>query len=211
MNTATTTPKIPTPTPNEVKKYLKKWNEKTGESYARQERSLRKLFQETYPLNDELDDVLIKVSALDNLYNTMIQRKAPSAVVTVAEHIIALHQKQNIDERLDKQDFELVAEIAVVQINDSKKINFYSFASKYCSHHRPMAYPIYDSYVEKVLKYFMREDEFDTFKLDDLKEYPRYRKVLLKFRKHYQLTEFNFKEMDMYLWQVGREYLPSNY
>lgn len=29
--------------------------------------------------------------------------------------------------------------------------NFYSFASKYCSHHNPLDYPIYDIYVDEVL------------------------------------------------------------
>ena len=32
---------------------------------------------------------------------------------------------------------------------NGKKKNLYSFASKYCSHHNPEAYPIYDSYVDE--------------------------------------------------------------
>ncbi|UTW70364.1 hypothetical protein KHA80_07545 [Anaerobacillus sp. HL2] len=41
-----------------------------------------------------------------------------------------------------------------------KKKNFYSFATKYCSHHNPLDYPIYDSYVDEVLRHFRNRDGF---------------------------------------------------
>ena len=46
---------------------------------------------------------------------------------------------------------------------DGKQKNFYSFATKYCSHHRPYDYAIYDSYVDKVLRHFRNVDGFSDF------------------------------------------------
>ena len=94
---------------------------------------------------------------------------------------------------------------------EAKVKNFYSFATKYCSHHNPIEYPIYDSYVEKVLKYFRKKDKFADFKNADLKDYQHFKQILLTFRSYYGLEEFNIKEIDQYLWQLGKEYFPKNY
>jgi hypothetical protein len=45
-----------------------------------------------------------------------------------------------------------------------REINFYSFATKYCSHHKPEMYPIYDSYVDKMLGYFKKRTIFISLK-----------------------------------------------
>ena len=61
------------------------------------------------------------------------------------------------------QDETLVNDIAKVNINGKEKY-FYSFATKYCSHHYPTVFPIYDSYVEKVLLHFNKKDKFYEFR-----------------------------------------------
>ena len=78
----------------------------------------------------------------------------------------------DIDQRLGNRDLALVNDIAEVKVNGQKTINFYSFATKYCSHHFPEDYPIYDSFVEKMLMPFKRVDKFYRCKKDDLKHYP---------------------------------------
>ena len=88
---------------------------------------------------------------------------------------------------------------------------FYSFSTKYCSHHNPKEYPIYDSYVEKVLKYFRKTDKFSKFKNADLKDYQKFKNIIIAFREYYDLEEFNLKEIDQYLWQLGKEYFPNKY
>ena len=145
------------PTVIEIKKYLNKWDKL--ENYVLQESSLQKLFNKTYPLNNDMDDVLIKVCSLNDFYSTNI-----FSPFTIAKHIVEL----DIDDRLRKGDLELVNEIAIVKVNGNKKINFYSFATKYCSHHKPIVYPIYDSHVEKLLMYFKKTDKFFKFKKEDL-------------------------------------------
>jgi hypothetical protein len=192
--------KIVKPSKSEINRYLKKWD--SLENYVLQESSLKKLFSETYPLNNEMDEVLIKVCTLNDFYSTNI-----FSPFTVAKHIVALQ----IDERLNNNDLTLVNDIAKVKVNGKKYINFYSFATKYCSHHKPTIYPIYDRYVEKMLMYLKRTDKFYKFKKDDLKEYENYQSVLLKFQIFYGLEDFNLKEIDKYLWQAGKDYFPRNY
>lgn len=188
------------PCPAQVAMYLEKWD--SLENYVLQESSLRKLFTQTYPLNVEMDDVLIKVCSLNDFYSTNI-----FSPFNVAKHIVELE----IDQRLSDRDFSLVNDIAVVKVNGLKTINFYSFATKYCSHHIPEDYPIYDSFVEKMLMHFKRKDKFFKFKKDDLKHYPTYREILMQFSNFYGLGAFTLKQVDKYLWQAGKDYFPKQY
>ena len=88
-------------------------------NYVLQENSLNKLFYETYPFNNDINEILIKVSSLNDFYSTNI-----FSVFSVAKHILTL----NIDERLRICDEQLVNDIAKVVINGKEK-NFYSFAT----------------------------------------------------------------------------------
>jgi hypothetical protein len=81
------------PSSKEVNKYLKLWD--SLENYVLQESSLRKLFSVTYPLNNNLNDVLIKVCSLNDFYSTNI-----FSPFTVAKHIVSL----DIDEKLNRDD-----------------------------------------------------------------------------------------------------------
>lgn len=188
-----------TPSKNEVEKYLNLWD--SLENYSLQESALEKLFMKTYPLNDNLDDVLIKVCSLNDFYSTNI-----FSPFTVAKHIVDL----KIDNNLLEEDLGIVNEIALVSMNGWKTKNFYSFATKYCSHHNPREYPIYDSYVDRMLKHYKVKNEFD-FKNEDLKDYAKFKQILIKFRKYYQLESFSLKEIDKYLWQAGKQYFPKKY
>ncbi|MDC1141855.1 hypothetical protein OAU50_02080 [Planctomycetota bacterium] len=192
--------KIPTPSAKQVSIYLKRWQKL--ENYVLQESSIRKLFTTTYPKNVDMDDVLIKVCALNDFYSTNIY-----SPFKVARHIVDLE----IDERLKLGDLELVNEVALVKINRSKTINFYSFATKYCSHHAPVVYPIYDSFVEKLLMHFKRIDRFHDFRKADLRQYPAYREVLTKFSQFYGLEKYSMKQIDQYLWQAGKKHFPRVY
>ena len=182
------------PSSKEISKYLKKWD--TLENYVHQESSLYKLFNVTYPENRLLDEVLIKVCSLNTFYSNNIY--SPFAV---AKHIVSL----GIDKLLNRNDLDLVNKIALIRIRN-RKWNFYSFASKYCSHHKPTVYPIYDSYVEKVLMLLKSRDKFFEFRRADLKQYSIYRGILIQFQKHYGLKKYNLKQIDKYLWQVGKEH-----
>ncbi len=190
---------IPTPSHEQVEFYLNEW--KNLENYQLQESALDKLFFELCPNNTDISDILLKVSTLNDFYSTNI-----FSVYSVAKQILFI----NIDERLKTGDVTLVENIKSVAIN-GKVHNFYSFASKYCSHHNPLAYPIYDSYVDKVLRYFRKRDKFSTFADEDLKNYALFKDILSTFQKHYGLEEYNLKLIDKYLWLLGKNYFRKNY
>ena len=188
---------ISKPSAIEVGKYLKTW--KNLKNYQLQEDALNKLFFELLPSNEEISVILLKVATLNDFYSTNI-----FSVYPVAQHILSL----TIDERLKQGDVTLVNEIQNVTINGVTR-KFYSFSTKYCSHHNPNEYPIYDSYVEKVLKSFRKTDRFFNFKDADLKDYQKFKNIIIAFREYYGLEEFNLKEIDQYL--LGKEYFPNKY
>ena len=159
------------------------------------ESALNKFFLKLCKTNDCLDDVLIKCSALNDFYSTNI-----FDVHTIAVHILNIN---NIDARLQQGDFSLVDEIARVTIN-GKERNFYSFATKYCSHHQPELFAIYDSYVEKVLMTMNKREPFTNEKRDGLKNYKSFISVIRSFQHKFELTQYSLKELDKYLWQLGK-------
>ena len=156
---------IPTPSPVQVDYYLCAWDKL--ENYRLQEKALDKLFFSLCPENTEISDILLKVVALNDFYSTNI-----FSVYPVAKHILSL----DIDTRLKVGDVSLVADIQKVTINGIER-NFYSFATKYCSHHKPLQYPIYDNYVNKILCYFRKQDRFTEFKAADLKNYAKFKRT----------------------------------
>lgn len=190
---------IPTPCVEELEKYLIKWDEL--ENYHLQENALNKLFYQLCPENNKIEDVLLKCATLNDFYSTNI-----FSIYPVAEHIVKL----KIDSRLYSGDITLVKDIQKIIIG-GKERNFYSFATKYCSHHNAKEFPIYDSYVEQILVYFQRKHHFSSFKLADLKEYTIFKKALIDFRTHYGLTKYSLKQIDQYIWQLGKEYFPKKY
>lgn len=190
---------IPSPSKEQMDYYLNKWLEL--ENYRLQEDALDKLFFELCPQNIDIADILLKASTLNNFYSTNI-----FSIYPVAKHILML----NIDSRLKSGDTSLVSDIQQIIIGDKKK-NFYSFATKYCSHHNPLDYPIYDSFVDEVLRYFRNRDGFSNFTDIDLKNYGKFKSVLLDFQRFYSLEEYNLKQIDQYIWQLGKDYFPRNY
>ena len=190
---------VPEPSEEQVEFWLHRWDEL--EDYTAQEDAIDRLFHGEFAKNDNLQNILIKCSVLNDFYSTNIFKIYP-----VAKHILSL----NIDDRLKKGDPSLVDDIAKVSINNKDKY-FYSFASKYCSHHNQLDFPIYDSYVHKVLKYYRNVDRFFIFDENDLKVYSKFKDILIQFRSFYKLDKYNLKELDKYLWQFGKEYFPNNY
>lgn len=190
---------IPTPSIEQVGHYLQTWN--TLENYRLQEDALDKLFLDLCTKNIEISDILLKVVALNDFYSTNI-----FSVYPVAKHILSL----DIDSRLNSGDITLISDLQKVIIGGTVK-NFYSFSTKYCSHHKPLDFPIYDSYVEKVLCYFRDRDRFSNFKTLELKDYKKFKDTLVEFKYFYGLDKYDLKKIDRYMWQLGKDYFPKNY
>lgn len=184
---------LPKPSVKEVEKYLEYWQ--TLENYTAQEKAINKLFIELLPENNLLSDILLKVATLNDFYSTNI-----FSVYAVAKRIYSL----KIDEALKKGDESLVDQIKEVTIRGKTK-NFYSFATKYCSHHNPQAFPIYDRYVGELLYLLNKAYSFSEFKKAELKNYKIFKQVLFDFQRHFRLEKFTLKEIDCYLWLQGKD------
>ena len=191
---------IPKPTQAIVKSYLKKWDKL--ENYVLQEKSLWLLFRDAYPENKKIEHILIKVCCLNDFYSTNI-----FSPFIIAKHILNL----NIDKYLATGNDKVVNKISIVKMPNGRTRNFYSFASKYCSHHWPERYPIYDSYVEKMLMHFQKHEKFDEFSRADLHNYGKFREILEQFKEFFGLYGYSLKDIDKYLWQAGKEFFPKSY
>lgn len=194
---------LETPTIVLVEKYINKFN--NDKRYNHADKAITKLFT-AFPNNKKLEDVLLKTSVINDLYSTNI-----FAIFKIAEHI----QKLDIDQQLKDGDPKLVNQIAtghgILSKKSNKELNFYSFATKYCNWHNQENYAIYDSFVEKVLRAYQKQDKFSTFKLIDLRDFNKFKAILNDFSNHYNLKSSKLKEIDKFLWIYGKEYFPTNY
>jgi hypothetical protein len=181
------------PTTMLINEYVAKFNV-DAETEA-SEAALAQLVQ-AFPRNEKLEHVLLKVVAINALYNTSIYATYP-----VAAHILQL----DIDARLADRDVQLVGDIANVKFGDKKR-RFYSFATKYCSWHAADAYPIYDSYVEQLLWDYVQAHDFINIRRDELQDFPRFKATIEAFRDSFGLSQFGFKEIDKFLWFYGTEW-----
>lgn len=191
---------IPKPNKKIIEEYLIKWDN-LEDHYIWQESSLDKLFHKDYKYNTDLNEILIKCSCLNDFYSTNI-----FLIYPVAKNIYDL----KIDKRLKDGDPSLVNDIARVTISGKEKV-FYSFASKYCSHHNNIEFPIYDYFVDRMLMYFKSKDKFAKFTKDDLKDYVKFKDILIRFKKFYNIDEYNLRDIDKYLWIAGKEYFHKKY
>ena len=183
---------------SEIKKYVERC--KADKKFQLHDSTLNKLFS-LYPKNNNLNEVLMKVCCLNVFQSTSIIK-----IEEIAKYIVSL----DIDKRLQGKDLTIVNEIADKNRNGINR-SVYSFASKYCSHHFENDFPIYDSYVEKMLKELNKQDNFSKFKTADLKDYIEFNRVLNDFRNYYNLNDFTLKELDMYLWSAGKEFFTKKY
>ncbi|MFA7275881.1 MAG: hypothetical protein WC043_03660 [Pseudobdellovibrionaceae bacterium] len=188
----------PNPTPKEIKNYVKKW-EKSPEmrKYKLQEEILDFIFKNACRSNECWDSIFLKVSTLNKFYSTnIINTRA------VADHV---HSIKEFGFRVRKGDLNLVDDLSKVPGIEGRA--FRSFASKYCSRYNPEKFPIYDNLVRGMLISYQKKDNFHSapFKGDDLKDYKFFCEVIRQFRKFYGLEKYTLKEIDRFLWQLGKE------
>jgi hypothetical protein len=152
------------------------------------------LLVNTFPDNRVIGQVLLKVAAINQLYNAGVYTRA---VYAVAKLICEL----DVDAKLNKGSLELVDEIAHTEITGEN--HRYVFATKYCHWHRPDDYPIYDDVVSDLLWKYQKADGFGQFRRGELdsEDYPKYKDIIEQFKTHYKLTTFSFRQLDKFLWR----------
>jgi hypothetical protein len=184
---------LPKPTSERVREFSGLFD--ANERYALADRLLARVFRK-WPRNTDLEDVLAKVVLLNGLYSTRV-----FAVVPMAKHI----QSLAIDDDLLVGVPALVRRVATLTIRNRSRVH-YSFATKYCSWHHPEQFPIYDAQVARSLGRYQHVHTFaDPFAMAALRDYPTFKTVVLAFRHHFGLTECSLREIDKFLWVVGRK------
>ena len=168
------------------------------------ENALKELFS-LFPGNGNLSHVLLKVVAVNTLYSTQIRAYSETIpnVVDVAQHI---HKKaREIDAGMSAGSPEVVETIARVSVPGKGRRNNFSFATKYCSWHKPEAYPIYDRNVQRYLEFLQEKSDFAKgFNVSAAYwTYAQFRGAMEGLRQHYGLGSFTFKEIDKFLWAEG--------
>ena len=186
-----------------IDQYINKFN--SDERYYLADNTITKLF-EKFPYNNDLEDILLKISVINDLYSTNI-----FATFNMAKHI----QSLQIDKDLEVNDPSLVNRIATGHgIKKSKTNgdrNFYSFATKYCSWHNRDNYPIFDDFVEKVLKAYRDYSKFSKFTNTELRSYEKLKGIFSDFKQYFNITKHDLKQIDKFLWMYGKECFPKKY
>ena len=163
-----------------------------------------------YPTNTNEAHVLLKVVALYVFYSTRIPTRAQDSpnVFDIAGCI----PKLNVDQGFEESSLKIVNAISITQFPSKRRVARFSFATKYANWHRQDVYPMWDGRVQNYftcLRKLHRSDwdRFsDGFKLS-LNDwgYPEFHGLMTRFRDHYGLRSFTFKEIDKFLWLHGGE------
>jgi hypothetical protein len=100
------------------------------------------------PLNDNPNDVYLKIIALNTLYSTQIRLYSTQypTMEDIAKQIVSNHQR--IDVAISEGDPEAVDLIGNIRVEGKEKqMDYFVFATKYCSWSHPEKFPIFDSRV----------------------------------------------------------------
>lgn len=177
--------------------YMQTFSQKEG--YFEDDIRVMEYFK-NHPENTDVTEVVLKVSAVQH---PEIDHVVKSRSV-VAKHIVALQ----IDGRLQEADAQLVNDIAHLDY-ENRQYYLYPFASRYCNYHRPADYPIYDSTIEKILKIYYEHVQEEKISDEALKDYSSFKQYMLDFRSALNMEQYNFKEIDKFVWIYGDDILEE--
>lgn len=179
--------------------------------------------------SNSVEDVLAKVSILNNFYNTQLRNYPPDKanikpyihmdVVSMAHHIASCSEFDKFIENGKLSAVEYIRD-GDSQYRKNYHMKEYSFATKYCSfcaaaieHHD--YYPIVDSFSSDVLYYlnhYLSENgsPFHTPRItrNDLTDYSKYCGIYQDFKKYLtfpgNLNPLSNKAIDKFLWHFGK-------
>ncbi|MEI0558353.1 hypothetical protein [Brachyspira intermedia] len=192
--------KLHLPNRDEILEYSNKFN--TEENYKRyrlQENVLKKLFI-SIPDNKDFEGIYLKVKLLNQFYSTNIYD-----IIPVVEKIL----NANIDDKLEYEyeSKNLVDSIRMIKFRENKKTwDLYSFTTKYLSFHKPNYYPIYDSYISKLLCNYKKQG---IINFKNLRDYSEFKNIITDLRKMLNLENHSYKDFDLYLWMFAKEHLNN--
>jgi hypothetical protein len=189
------------PDEKNAEKYWDQWQEA---GYDIIDNAIRSAFLEVN--NTDIKIVRARVTLVNSLYHTHI-----SDIEKVSKHIVEKAINEGLDSKImsseeckNKEAVELISNVQKLHL-PRNVVSIYSFATKYCSFHNPTKFPIYDSNVEWVLKYYRKNGPLEFKKVEDLKNYSIFKKVIDDFMEYYGWdSKYKYKKIDEYLWELGR-------
>lgn len=119
---------------------------------------------------------------------------------TAAQHIVGL----DLYDRLQIGDASLVPDLGKMRFRNKDRYVL-SFATKYCSWHKPDLFQIFDSYVEWILWQYKKLCSFASFKRYELRVYPQFVSIVAQFVNHFGLAQLSRKDLDRFLWSEGKD------
>lgn len=133
-----------------------------------------------------------------HLINTSYHTRVP--VENMVDNILNI---KNLGDLINNGDAK-----AVDFITNCGDKHYFVFATKYCCFGNMKKFPIYDSLSAKVLQWFNDRDGFAKSiqfeKIKDIRNYITYKDAIDMFIKKYKLKLSNYKELDKFLWLVGK-------
>lgn len=159
-----------------------------------------------FPQNIDRELVAMKVSLIDLTNSTNLGRHISK--ISLSELVELILSIQDFDERIAQGDPELVSQIA----RCNGKVNFFSFASKYCTYHNVDAYErddysIFDSIVKDALPYYIPRLTKTT--INDWREtynYAAFNDCIGKLLDQNNIhIPFRRRKFDHFLWYANRK------
>ncbi len=198
---------LPMPSEAVYKKYIKIFNDKYVKSEFgndfNTEILLDNLFKEYNHSNKAVKEMFVKCVLLDKFYSTNIK------YMDDLIYHLSMIDENIYQTMLANGDPQLVNIMKEVKLRNNEKINYLSFASKYCKRYNEKCFPIYDTIVKDILKYYLSTTDF--YKNDEKinwTDYVSYKKVVDEFIKTFPFIE-NYVMLDRYLWAMGKEKLEG--
>ena len=142
----------------------------------------------------------VALSVLDNKISSF-----KFLIYQVAKKIYDL----KIDKRLKNGDPSLVNDIAHVTISGKEKV-FYSFASKYCSHHNNIEFPIYDYFVDRMLMNFKNKSWTVKANTTELFYDGRSIPITINYDYEHDFSMTILNDAQGYLYPAIAEFIMSN-
>lgn len=159
--------------------------------------------------NITLHDVEAAVFLLDSIYSTQLSRF--DKIFQLSEHLYRLIKDEDLLEKIEHPK-DLPAIVDSISKRSGSDRKNYSFATKFCSRLNPEEFPIYDRYVDMLLKKYRGKIEERTNKKltsFDLRKYEVFLSVYEDFRQAFDLHK-TYKEIDMFIWTYGKVYEKEN-
>ena len=187
---------LPKPTEKLIDNYLNVFEHDERYSYA--DNAIKKLV-EKFPFNNDLESIILKISTINDLYSTNI-----FSTFNLAKHIFT----QGFDCAINSKDYSIVNRIAlghgIKSSKTNKEFNFYSFATKYCSWHDQNSFPLFDKNILLTLSLYNKQYQYNVN--NDFKNYNNLVKTIQVFIKEHKLEMYSLKEIDKFLWYLGKDY-----